>query len=124
MTTLTEKVHEGEAILSEANGHRSRDNVTILSGSGIVKANTIVGKITASGKYQPAPATDVNGSGVANAMTIAEVDATSADVVVAVIARHAEINGKLLTYEASVDTSPEIAAKAVQLAAAGIIVRN
>jgi hypothetical protein len=43
---------------------------------------------------------------------------------VAVIARHAEINGDLLTYEATVDTSPEIAAKAVQLAAVGIIVRN
>lgn len=124
MTTLTEKMHEGEAILSEANGHRSRDNVTMLSGSGVVKAGTVVGKITASGKYQPSPATDANGSGVANAVTIADVDATSADAVVAVIARDAEVNGDFLTYEATVDTAPEIAAKAVQLAAVGIIVRN
>lgn len=124
MTTLTEKMHEGEAILSEANGHRSRHNVTILSGSGVVKAGTVIGKITASGKYQPSPATDANGSGVAIAVTIAEVDATSADVVAAIIARDAEVNGDLLTYEATVDTSPEIVAKAVQLAAVGIIVRT
>ena len=49
--------------------------------------------------------------------------ATSADVAVAAITRDAEWNGKTLAYAASVDDDTKKAAKHVQLAAVGIIVR-
>lgn len=43
MTVLTEGRHPGEFIVSEAPRSRSRDNITIASGSGIVKAGTVLG---------------------------------------------------------------------------------
>jgi DUF4097 and DUF4098 domain-containing protein YvlB len=122
----TEKPHAAEAILSEANGGRSRDKITIESGSGVVKANTVVGKLTVGGKFKPSSVGVVSGdegAETAVAVTIYEVDATSADVDVAAIARDAEMNGKCLNYEASVDLDAEKTAKAVQLAAVGIVVR-
>jgi Bacteriophage lambda head decoration protein D len=126
MTTFNEGRHTAEFILSEANGNRSRENVTIAGGTGgagKVAAGTVLGKLTATGEYVPSPAAGADGSQTAVAILIEAVDATAADVKAAVIARDAEVNGKLLSYEASVDTDPEKAAKAAQLAAVGIIVR-
>jgi len=45
MTTLTEGRHPGEAILSEANFHRSRDSITIPAGTGVVPAGTVLGEV-------------------------------------------------------------------------------
>lgn len=45
MTKLTEGRHPAEFILSEAAGMRSRDNITILSGEGVLEPGTLVGKI-------------------------------------------------------------------------------
>jgi hypothetical protein len=44
MTTKTEALHPGEFILSEAEGSRSRDTVTILSGQNL-KAGAVIGKV-------------------------------------------------------------------------------
>lgn len=126
MTAKTEGRHPGEFLLSEANGYRSRETVTILGGyggSGIVPAGTVLGKITSGGKYQPSPATGSDGSQIGIAVLMYPVDATEADVEAVVIARDAEVNGKVLSYAASVDDGSKKAAKATQLAAVGIIVR-
>lgn len=74
-------------------------------------------------KYRSADPTNTDGSGVARAILIYDVDATSADVAVAAITRHAEVNGKILTYDAAVDDAAKKAVKIAELAAAGIIVR-
>lgn len=77
-----------------------------------------------SGSYVPAPnAEQANDSDHAVAINLYEVDATSADVSVAAIVRDAEVNGKLLTYEASVNDAAKKAAKNADLSAVGIIVR-
>lgn len=123
MAVLTEARHAGEFILSEGNGHVSRDTITIVSGAGVVKTGTVLGKITASGKYKPATATGTDGGQTGAAVNIYEVDATSADVSVAAVVRQAEINGNLITYGATVDDNTKKAAKAADLAAVGIIVR-
>ena len=52
MTVLVETRHAGEFILSEANGQRSREAITIASGAGIIAAGTVLGKVTATGKYR------------------------------------------------------------------------
>ena len=50
MTTLTEGTHAGEFIVSECDeGTLSRDTVTIVSGSGVITAGMVLGKITAGG---------------------------------------------------------------------------
>lgn len=123
MPTLTEKPHTAEAVIYEEGANYSRDMIIIVAGSGIVRANTVLGKITASGKYKPSTATGSDGGQTAVAMNLYEVDATSADQKVAAITREAILNVNCLTYDASVDDGTKRAAKATQLAAVGIIVR-
>lgn len=76
-----------------------------------------------SKKWVASPATGTNGSEVAAAILMYEVDATSADVKAAAITRDAEWNVNTLSYAASVDDADKRAAKHAQLASAGIIVR-
>lgn len=125
MTVFTEPRRDGEFILNEVNdgGNYSRDTITIASGSGKVEPGTVLGKLTSGGKYVPSPATGSDGSQTGVALNVAFVDATSADVKVAGIVRSAEVNGKILAYEATVNDAAKKAAKATQLAAVGIIVR-
>ena len=47
-TTKTEARRTGEFILSEANGTRSREEVTIAAAAGALDVGTLVGKITAT----------------------------------------------------------------------------
>ena len=124
MTVLTEGRHAAEFVLSEAAGHRSRDNITITSGAGIVAAGTVLGKITAGGEYTPSDDGAADGSETAVAINLYEVDATSAAVEVAAITRDAEVNQNILTYHSG---RPDAAAKNTahaDLAGVGIIVRN
>jgi hypothetical protein len=126
MTILTEGRHAAEFILSEANGHRSRDNVVILGGSGgagRLAAGTVLGKLTSGGKYVPSPATGADGSQTGVAVLIYPVDATDADVTAAVVSRDAEVNKNILTYDETVNDAGKKATKLAQLAAVGIIGR-
>jgi hypothetical protein len=126
MAEFTETYHAGAFILSEANGNRSRDNIIISSGCGVVLAGTVVGRHTVGGKWSPSPAsfsTDSGGSEVGKGITIQQVDATSADVAVAAITRNAEVNKYLLTYHSSVLTTDGMEDKNDELATFGIIVR-
>lgn len=76
-----------------------------------------------SGKWVAAPATANTGAATAKAILLYGVDATSADVKVTAIVRHAEVVGDCLLYAASVDDAGKIAAKVADLAAVDIIVR-
>lgn len=126
MTTFTEGVHFSEGLLSEANGTRSRDMITIVSGSGVIAPMTVLGKITASGKYGPStnaaadPATGVE-TGVA--VCLEGCDATSGDVKVRAVLRDCEVKKGYLKYHSSVDNDTKKTSKNNQLAAVGIIAR-
>ena len=129
MTVLNEGRHPGEFLMSEANRQRSRENITIASGSGIIAPGTVLGKFTSGankGKYGPAPSAAADpdvGNQTAVAVALYGCDATSADADIAAVARDAEVNGKTLTYASSVNDDAKKAAKIAQLAAVGIIVR-
>ena len=123
MTTFTETRRAAEFVLSEANGMRSRDNIIIASGQGILAPGIVLGKVTATGKYKASPDTGATGEQVATAILLYGVDATAADVAVAAITRQAEANVNILSYEATVNDATKRTAKATQLAAVGIIVR-
>lgn len=123
MTTLNEGAAALECILSEANGHRSREVITIISGAGVVVPGTVLGKITASGKYKASAIGASDGSEVAIAVALAGVDATSADKSCLVLARDAEINKNLLTYHADRDQPAEKVSAQTNLATVGIIAR-
>jgi len=116
MATHTEARRTGEFIISEANGTRSREAVTIVSGAGALAAGTVLGVIDASGKYDAYDDLDTTtGLGTAAAVLYAAVDATSADTPAVVIARDAEVAQIHLT---GID-----AAGITDLAALGVIVR-
>ena len=74
-------------------------------------------------EYRSCDNTNTDGSEVAAAIAISEVDATSAAVDVAAITRDAEVNGNILVYDAALNTAAEKATAQQQLSAAGIIVR-
>ena len=123
MTVLLEARHPGEFLMTEANGQRSRGAITIASGAGIIAPGTVLGKVTASGKYVASAVGAADGSQNPTAITIYGADATSADVPVAAIVRDAEVNGNCLVYHADRDQPAEKAAANVALAVLGIIVR-
>lgn len=68
MTTFTEDYPAGSAIASEANGTRSRESVTILSGQNL-KANAVLGKVTV-GTASAAAAAGNTGDGAMGAITV------------------------------------------------------
>jgi hypothetical protein len=68
MTTLTEDLHASGFIASEANGHRSREEITVLSGQNL-KAGAVVGK-AAAGAATPAAVAGNTGDGVFGAVTV------------------------------------------------------
>ncbi|PYF05032.1 bacteriophage lambda head decoration protein D [Rhodopseudomonas faecalis] len=124
MGVLTEGPRKGNFILSEDDeGRLSRDIITVAAGSGKLRPGTVLGMVAASEKYVPSPEAGNDGSQVASACLIDEVDATDHDVETTGIMRHAEVNHHGLYYDASVDTDAKKAAKHAQLKAAGIVVR-
>lgn len=119
----TERTYREEVVLSEANGHRSRETITVVSGQNL-KAGTVIGKITASGKYAIAdnvtPAS--NGSQTAAAVLLEDADASGGDVAALALVRDCEVKAPVLTYMAG-SSGANKTAQNTSLATAGIIVR-
>ncbi|MEJ2803844.1 head decoration protein [Comamonadaceae bacterium PP-2] len=121
MGTLNEGRHTGEYIVSEANGTRSRQVVTLLLGNDL-EPGAVLGKVTASGKYAAVDPAAEDGRETAAAILYDAVDASTADQVAVVTARDSEVAADALSWKAG--SSPaEIAAGVAALAAVGIIVR-
>lgn len=123
LNLFNETRHPGEFLLSEAEGQRSRETVTVASGAGIIAPGTVLGRVTATGFFVPSPDTGADGSQTALAIAIYGCDATTSQQRIAVIQRDAEVKADTLVFAASVNDAPKRAAKATQLAANGIIVR-
>lgn len=118
---LTESTRPGEFIIAEANGSISREEVTIVSGQNLA-AGTVVGKITASGKYTAYDDDNADGSETAAGILYAAVDASGGDKKGVIIARHAEVADSLLVWAGTNDAGDKTAGKA-DLAALDIILR-
>ena len=130
MATLTKRQSNASFIVSESNGYRSRDTVTVtVPASTTFGAGTLLGKITATGKFVRHDATvktTPDGSEVEAGIlyeTLTNTTASAADSESVSFARDAEVNGSELTYEAGADAA-QITASDKALAALGIIVRK
>ena len=121
MATKTESQHTGEFIASEGNGTQSRNTVTLIAGQNLV-AGSVLGKITASGKYTLYNPGGADGSQNATAILFDTVDATAADTTVVVIVSPSEVNNKELNWGAA--TAPHILTGRASLDALGIRVRS
>ena len=124
MPVLTEPPSMGDVLKYEVNPNYTREVITLLQGQPY-PVGSVLGKITASGKYTLSPATGADGSQVANAVLLYAVDATLADATGIIVARGPTIVSRAgLAYGATVDDGTKIAAKIGQLAAVGIIARD
>lgn len=124
MTVLTEGQHAGEFILSEANGNRSRENVTVtVPANTTLEAGSVLGKITASGKYVLYDEAAVDGSQTAAGVLYSALVNDTAGAVDndgVIIARDAEVRSDDLQWKAGVDEAGGI----VDLAGADILARD
>lgn len=126
MTVKTSHLGTGAFLKSEGAGHISRDTIVIASGSGIVLAGTVLGKITVGGKYKPYDddgGESDDGSRTAAAILLADVDATDADAQGVGIVRLAEVWTDRLVWGAGVTTETEKTNGLADLAAKFVIAR-
>ena len=121
MTTLTETTHPGGFLVWEAFRDYTREVVTIAAGD--LTPGTVLGKITASGKYAAHDPAETDGTETAVAVLWGKVDATGGDVdAVALVRGPAIVNRHDLVFVGA-PTDPEIAAAHTALLAADILVR-
>lgn len=107
MTIITEGNHTAGFILSDAD-KMSYDQITVASGQKL-EAGTILGKITASGKYTAYSNAAADGSGLAAGILYAECDATLSDKNAVMLARLAEVAVSRLTgYDSAADADLRI----------------
>jgi hypothetical protein len=123
MPTKTETLGAGAFIKSEANGELSREAIVLASGAGALLAGTVLGKITASGKYKAYDNDAADGTQTAAAILFRDTDATSADVAAVGIVRLAEVWRDRLVWGAVVTTQAEKDAAYVDMATVNIAVR-
>lgn len=119
MPPVAEGMRAAEFLVSEANGFRSREVVTV-TGATALEPGTILGRVTGSGSYVRQDTAAGDGSEVHAAILLAAYEGT--ETTHTVIIRDAEVNKAHLIYEDSASAG-EITAADEALAALGIIVR-
>ncbi len=127
MTTLYEGSRPGEFILSEANGQRSRETITIPANQ-TIPANSLIQQTNTAdeeedpvlviGAYDPDSEGEIIGIAIYGVATGAGETAQ-----VAAIARDAEVNGHCIAWPEGTSDEQKATA-AAGLAEIGIIVRN
>ena len=121
MSVITEGAHTGGFMVSEANGRRSRDAITVAAGESL-GAGAVLGRITSAGEYAAVNPEASDGSETAVAVLYAAVDASAAVAPGVAVARSAEVNGAELVWPSDIEAGEQNAAVA-NLASVGVIVR-
>ena len=121
MTILTEGRHAGGFIVWEALRDYCREVVTIAAGT--LEPGTVLGKITADGKYAAHDPAAVDGTETAVAVLWGKADASTAEVQSVVLLRGPAIVNQHDLVFTGTPTDPEIAAAHTALAAVGILTR-
>lgn len=124
MAALTKPSTEGDVLKFDLDKNYTREVVTLAAGTNY-KIGSVLGQVTATGKYKLSPLTGSTGEQTATAVLIAAVDATSADAAGVVIRRGPAILAyDALVFDATVSNANAIATKVGQLVAAGLVVRK
>ncbi len=121
MTTLTETTHPGGFLVWEAFRDYTRETVTIATGT--LDPGTVLGKITASGKYAAHDPAATDGTETAVAVLWGKADASAGDVAAVALVRGPAIVNRHDLVFVGTPTEPEIAAAHAAIFAAGILVR-
>lgn len=120
MTTLSEGNYAGDVVLFEEDNRYSRDEITVVAGADL-KVGSVLGLITASGKYSLSDPAAVDGSETPVAVLLQDADAAAADVQAIALLRHARVRRGGLVFHADIDTEAERDTAVAALADVGII---
>lgn len=121
MATFNEPNRPLDFLVSEANGQLSRQQVTIDASAPAMVAGTVLGRITASGKYTIYNNAAANGTEIADAILAYDVPDAAVDQIATVIDRLAEVQAAGLNWGAS--SGPDITAGTADLLAKNIKIR-
>lgn len=125
MASYSEPARALDFLISEANGHLSRENAVLTAAQPDLAAGTVMARVTATGNlvaYDDDANAGTPGAGIAVGILAYPAPANAATQQVMIIARQAEVQDELLVWEASNDAG-EITAGKAELAALGIIIR-
>ena len=125
MTVLKEGRHAGGFLVWEAFRDYTREVITIATGGTypVLEPGTVLGKITATGKYAAHDPAAVDGTETAVAVLWGAADATAADATaVALVRGPAVVNGNDLVFTGT-PTAAQITAAHTALDAVGILTR-
>ena len=121
MTTLTEGRHPGGFLAWEAFRDYTRETIVVAAGT--LEPGTVLGRITASGRYAAHDPAAVDGTETAVAVLWGRVDASAGEApAVALVRGPAIVNRHDLVFAGS-PSEAEIAAAHAALLAAGVLVR-
>jgi hypothetical protein len=124
MTVLTQPPSMGDALKYELNPNYTRETITLLEGTSY-PVGSVLGRITASGKYTLASHGGSDGAETAAAVLLYLVDARLSDAIGVVLVRGPAILSRAaLIYDGSVDDSTKISAKIAELESLNILVRD
>ena len=123
MSVLAEPLNLGDLLKYEAPNLYSRDRVTVASGQNL-PLGTVLGIVTASGKYKQIDPSAEDGTQVAAGVQLQACDATLIDRDDGlVVARHAVVAHHALAWPDAITTAEQLTAIA-QLKALGVLVRQ
>lgn len=124
MAPLVKGPTEGDILKFDLDKNYTREVVTLLTGTNY-KIGSVLGQVTASGKYTLSPATGSTGEETATAVLLENVDASSADKSGVILRRGpAIISPADLVFASSVNDDTKKAAKIAQLVSVGIVARD
>ena len=123
MVAKLDHLGAGAFIKSEGNGDISRETIVIAATYGKLVAGTVLGKITASGKYAAHDPAAVDGTETAVAVLWGNADASAGDAPAVAVVRGPAIVNRHDLFFAGTPSEGEIAAAHTALLAAGILVR-
>lgn len=124
MPLLETAVVASDWLKHESDKYHSRSTGLLASGQGKLKSGTVLGRLTASGKYVVAAASGSDGSQTATAILLLSADATSADAQIVVVDTHADVSHNGLTWGSTINDATKRAAAIAQLATKGIKTRE
>lgn len=96
MTVINQSPRTAEFLLTEGNGCRSREQITLAATATALLAGAVLGKVTASGHYAPYDPDAEDGSEAAAGVLYAAAPVSEVAQPAVGIVRDAEVDGTLL----------------------------
>lgn len=114
--------HNAGFLISEANGFRSRDQVTVAQQPVVIRAGTVMA-VGEDGNWRTLDLTDTEGNTTSDGILLNDVDPTAGTVQATMIVRDAEVRDDDLIWPAGISAGNK-ATEIARLALLGIITRT